>query len=165
MFLKSLLTFSLVLLFSASSFSASHSKANYILIEKSKRKLSVLNGSHVLKTYKVSLGGSPVGDKVQQGDNKTPEGIYKIELKNSHSNYYKAFRISYPDKKDIEEAAAKGVKPGGDIMIHGLPNGLGWVKKWQGLYDWTRGCIALSNEEIDEIWDMVDVGTTVEIKP
>jgi murein L,D-transpeptidase YafK len=140
-------------------------RANLIRIEKAARTMTLLRGDQVLKTYKVALGGNPIGDKVQEGDRKTPEGRYAITYKNTKSRYHLSLRISYPDATDIAEAERLGVSPGGDIMIHGLPNGFGAAGANHLLRDWTDGCVAVTNEEIEDIWQIVDLGTEVDIRP
>lgn len=119
----------------------------------------------ILKKYKIALGRNPIGPKEQQGDNKTPEGPYTIKRKNSNSSFYLSLEISYPNKQDKLRAQKKGVHPGNNIMIHGIMNGLGWIGKTHLLTDWTKGCIALTNEEIKEIFDNTPVGTPVIIYP
>lgn len=119
-----------------------------------------------LKSYEIALGGNPVGHKTQEGDEKTPEGSYKISARKEDSAYHRSLRISYPDKKDVEQAEKRGVSPGGDIMIHGIRNGFGWIGSWHLIYDkWTDGCIAVTNDEIEEIWQLVKDDTPIEIKP
>lgn len=140
-------------------------KADRILILKAKRELTLFQHGKPLKTYEVSLGGSPIGDKHCQGDQRTPEGTYRIELKNRQSRFHRALRVSYPNATDIKEARKLGCNPGGDIMIHGLGKGFGYLGKLHLARDWTLGCIAVTNEEIEEIWAAVDVGTVVEIRP
>ncbi len=139
-------------------------KADKILIEKEKRQLYLLKNGKKLKNYRISLGFNPVGHKEKQGDGKTPEGLYKIELKNPNSNYHFSLKVSYPNKTDREHAKEMGVSPGGDIMIHGLPNGFN-IGNMQRMVDWTAGCIAVTNNEIEEIEQLVDVGTPIEILP
>jgi murein L,D-transpeptidase YafK len=136
-----------------------------ILVEKSKRRLHVISNGTIVKTYKISLGRNPLGDKQFEGDRKTPEGLYYINDKNPHSQYHKNMGISYPNRQDREEARILGKKPGGQIKIHGLKNGRGWIGKLHLLKDWTFGCIALSNSEMDELYAAVKVGTPIEIKP
>jgi murein L,D-transpeptidase YafK len=136
-----------------------------ILIEKSKRTMSLMSGSEVLKTYKVALGGQPIGAKDRQGDHKTPEGIYFIDRKIRNSQFHKALLISYPNAADRERARKLGVAPGSAVEIHGLGAKWGWVGSQHRLRDWTDGCIAVTNEEIDEIWPLVSAGTVVEIRP
>ncbi|MEI7669787.1 MAG: L,D-transpeptidase family protein [Pseudomonadota bacterium] len=141
--------------------------ATKIVVYKSEHKMELLDkNKKLLKTYKISLGGNPKGAKTQQGDQKTPEGIYSISGRNENSHFYKSLRISYPNEYDIEQARERGVSPGGDVMIHGLPKGIGWVGSMHRLYDtWTAGCIAVTNDEIDEIWKLVTSGTIIAIKP
>jgi murein L,D-transpeptidase YafK len=132
---------------------------------KKERTLQLLNRGNVIKTYKVALGGDPVGPKTQQGDHKTPEGVYRLDSRNLHSKFHKAIHISYPNARDREAARKKGVSPGGDVFLHGLPNGYGRIGNSHRLKDWTDGCIAVTNAEIDEIWRMVSDGTPIEIRP
>ena len=136
-----------------------------IVIEKSARKLSVLANGKTLKSYRVALGRSPVGAKQQEGDNKTPEGVYKIDGRNPQSNFHLALHVSYPSDEDKTRAAERGVPAGFDIMIHGIQNGRGWIGAFHRLNDWTAGCIALTDEEIEELWRVTPDGTTVEIRP
>ena len=150
---------------SASGESAPLGKADRILIVKSERRLTLLRDGKPLKSYLVALGGEPVGDKHCQGDNRTPEGIYRIDFKKWNSQFHHALHVSYPDAGDIAEAKRRGCSPGGDIMIHGLAPSFAKVGALHRLSDWTLGCIAVTNEEIDEIWAAVDAGTTVEIRP
>lgn len=140
-------------------------KADRILILKAKRELTLFHNGKPLKTYEVSLGASPVGDKQCQGDNRTPEGTYRIELKNRHSRFHRSLRVSYPNARDVAESRRRGCSPGGDIMIHGLGKSFGYLGKLHLASDWTLGCIAVTNEEIEEIWAAVDVGIVVEIRP
>lgn len=139
--------------------------ADRIVIVKSSRTMTLLNAGKVLKTYKVALGGSPTGGKERQGDEKTPEGEYKIDSRNSHSQFHLALHVSYPNAADRERARRLGVDPGGDIMIHGLPQAWAWLGAAHRQRDWTLGCIAVTNQEIEEIWQLVPVGTAVEIRP
>jgi murein L,D-transpeptidase YafK len=140
-------------------------KADRILILKSERKLTLYREDKPLKTYLVALGGSPIGDKQCQGDQRTPEGTYRIELKNQASRFHLSLRVSYPDATDRADARKRGCSPGGDIMIHGLGKGFGYLGKLHRASDWTLGCVAVTDEEIEEIWAAVDVGTAVEIRP
>ena len=140
-------------------------QADRIVIVKSTRTLTLLREGKVLKTYKVALGGQPVGAKDRQGDNKTPEGRYTIDSRNQHSQFHLSLHISYPSAADRQRARRLGVNPGGDIFIHG------GTPAWTGpaaerrILDWTLGCVAVTNAEIEEIWAMVKVGTRVEIRP
>jgi len=140
-------------------------KVDRIVVEKSKRILTLMSGTKSLKKYKVALGGQPVGAKDRQGDHKTPEGIYSVDAKNPNSQFYKALHISYPSQADRANARKLGVSAGGDVEIHGLGAKWGWLGAKHRLTDWTDGCIALTNEEIDEIYPLIKVGTTVEIRP
>jgi len=136
-----------------------------VLITKQQRQLSLYAGSDLIKTYRVAMGGNPVGPKLMQGDKKTPEGIYTIDSKNRNSRYHQALHISYPNADDRKRAKALGAAPGGDIMIHGIKKGYAWVGSLQADLDWTQGCIAVTDEEIEEIFRLVPIGTVVEIRP
>jgi murein L,D-transpeptidase YafK len=140
-------------------------KADAILILKKDHMMELLAGGKVIRTYEVALGQGGLAPKVRQGDGRTPEGHYIIDAKYASSEYHKALHISYPNAEDRKRAAKLGVSPGGSILIHGLPNGKGYVGAAHRLYDWTLGCIAVTDEEIDEIWELVPVGTPVEIRP
>jgi len=136
-----------------------------VLVEKRERRLSLLSKGNVLRSYKIALGGDPVGPKERQGDNKTPEGTYIIDARNRDSGYHLSLHISYPNERDAKRAKALGVSPGGNISIHGLKNGFSWVGDSHRESDWTRGCIAVTDEEIEEIATLVPIGTTIEIRP
>jgi murein L,D-transpeptidase YafK len=136
-----------------------------VVVLKKERTLELLSGGKVIKSYKVALGGNPLGPKTRQGDHKTPEGVYVLDSRNSHSQFHKAIHISYPHARDRAAARAKGVSPGGDVFVHGLPNGYGWVGGSHRMKDWTDGCIAVTNQEIEEIWKAVADGTPIEIRP
>jgi len=142
-----------------------YAKADKILVEKAERRLTLFFNDQVLKTYKIALGGNPIGPKEQQGDNKTPEGVYFIDAKNKDSQYHLSLHISYPNASDRQRAQELGVSPGGDIMIHGIKNGFSWVGGFHSEVDWTKGCIAVTDEEIEEIDKLAPIGTIVEIKP
>ncbi len=139
--------------------------ADKILIEKNRRRLTLISKGEVLKTYKIALGGNPIGAKERQGDNKTPEGTYIIDSRNKDSLYHLSLHISYPNEKDKQRAKELGVSPGGDIMIHGIKNSFSSVGNLHTEVDWTKGCIAVSDEEIVEIEKLVPNGTIVEIRP
>jgi tetratricopeptide (TPR) repeat protein len=139
--------------------------ADRVLIEKKARRLTLFSKGEAIKTYRIALGGNPVGPKERQGDNKTPEGTYTIESRNRNSDYHLSLRLSYPDEKDKRHAKALGVSPGGDIMIHGIKNGLSWVGGFHTGIDWTQGCIAVTNKEMEEIARLTPNGTPVEIRP
>jgi murein L,D-transpeptidase YafK len=140
-------------------------RADKVIVFKQQRLLVLLQGDRTIKTYHVALGGDPKGPKQQEGDHRTPEALYLLDRRNEHSRFYRSIHISYPNMEDRRNAAARGVSPGGDIMVHGLPNGLGWIGSAHRARDWTDGCIAVTNEEMDEIWRVVPDGTPIEIKP
>lgn len=146
--------------------SSSICRAVKLVIDKSDRELKLYYANEWQKTYKIKLGFNPVGKKIKRNDGKTPEGLYHVSYKNSKSQYYKAFAVSYPNAEDKARAAALGVDPGGDIMIHGLENKSGFagkVKHW--IKDWTAGCIALTDAEMDELWKVVSEGALIDIRP
>ena len=136
-----------------------------IVIEKKARQLILISKGEVLKTYKIALGGNPNGPKERQGDNKTPEGTYVIDSRNRGSRYHLSLHISYPNERDKKRAKELGVSPGGNIMIHGIKNGYSWVGDAHTEVDWTKGCIAVTDEEIEEIDKIAPKGTIVEIRP
>jgi len=140
-------------------------KADSILILKKEHVLELLAGGKVIRTYKVALGRGGLAPKEREGDGRTPEGHYVIDSRNEVSHYHRALHVSYPNAEDRKRAARQGVAPGGAIMIHGLPNGIEKVGAAHRVYDWTLGCVAVTDEEIDEIWKLVPVGTPVEIRP
>ena len=146
-------------------FSLRTEPADKVLIEKKERRLTLLSRGEVIKSYRIALGANPVGPKERQGDNKTPEGTYIIESRNGNSAYHLSLRISYPNEMDRLRAKELGVSPGGDIMIHGLKNGFSWVGASHSNTDWTNGCIAVTDEEMEEIYKLVPNGTIVEIRP
>jgi murein L,D-transpeptidase YafK len=134
-------------------------------VEKAARRLTLFAGSMPLKTYRVALSRAPIGPKAQEGDQRTPEGIYSIDRRKEDSAFHRALHISYPNPSDLTQATQRGVAPGGDIMIHGLPNGRGWIGKLHRVRDWTSGCIAVTDAQIEEIWRAVPDGTPIEIRP
>lgn len=154
-----------IFLLSVLGFSTAKPQADLIVVEKAKRTMTLMSGNTVLKCYLVALGGHPVGAKERQGDRKTPEGSYVIESKNARSQFHLSLRISYPNVADRERARKLGVNPGGDIFIHGLAPSFSRIGALHRKVDWTDGCIAVTDQEIEEIWKLVRVGTKVEIKP
>lgn len=147
-------------------------KVDRLLVLKSTREMFLLSRGLIVKKYQVSMGfGFALGPKIQDGDGRTPEGIYRVTALQTKSNYHLALRLSYPQLSDIEYAQKYGLKPGSDIMIHGLPDrpidhlDPEQIKKIQGQQNWTRGCIAVTNSEIEEIFSFVETGTEVEICP
>ncbi|HNT43587.1 MAG TPA: L,D-transpeptidase family protein [Syntrophorhabdaceae bacterium] len=139
--------------------------ADKLLVEKKARRLTLLSKGQILRTYKIALGGNPEGPKEREGDGKTPEGSYIIDGRNTRSGYHLSLHISYPNEKDRKRAKELGVSPGAQIMIHGMKNGLGWIGPFHTLYNWTQGCIAVTDAEIDEIAPLVPNGTPIEIRP
>ena len=142
-----------------------NAKANRVVVEKSRRVLSLYSGDTLLKNYKIALGSNPKGHKQQQGDSRTPEGEYVIDYRNPQSSYHLSLHVSYPNKEDKKRAAERGVSPGGDIFIHGLAPKFARVGAIHTALDWTDGCIAVSNKEIEELWRAVPDGTPIEIRP
>lgn len=136
-----------------------------VVVLKSKRELHVFAKGKRLKVYHVALGTHPVGHKQYEGDGKTPEGLYTINDRNPNSDYHKNLGISYPNAADRDSALAKGLSPGGDVKIHGLRNGFGAIGNMHRTRDWTAGCIAVTDEEIDELYRAVKIGSPIRIKP
>ncbi|HWA05150.1 MAG TPA: L,D-transpeptidase family protein [Ignavibacteria bacterium] len=141
----------------------SGSVSDSIVVFKSERKLLLYYRGKYLKTYSISLGDSPIGHKEKEGDEKTPEGLYSISGRNPNSKYHLSLRISYPNEQDKLNAEKNGYSPGGDIMIHGLPNSTGFLEDYYVNNDWTDGCIAVTNDEIEEIWGAVKDRTPIYI--
>jgi len=139
--------------------------ADSIVVEKGRHTMTLFSAGMAVRTYRVALGTQPKGDKVKKGDNRTPEGTYFIDFKNPNSKYHKALHISYPDALHSARANALGVSPGGDIMIHGLPPRFASVGAEHAQYDWTEGCIAVTDREIEEIWSAIPTGAPIHIKP
>jgi len=137
-------------------------RADRVVIEKQAGRLTLFKNGEALKSYAVALGWSP-GKKERQGDRRTPEGRYKVIGRHAESRYYLAFRLSYPNASDTKRAWEQGRSPGGDIMIHGLPPAWSWVGRWHSLINWTEGCIAVTNPQMDELWRAVPLGTEVVI--
>jgi murein L,D-transpeptidase YafK len=140
-------------------------QADSVVILKKDHLLELFRKGKLMRTYKVALGQGGLAPKTREGDARTPEGNYVIDARNAASAYHKALHISYPNADDRRRAAKLGVSPGGAVMIHGLPNGKGWVGPAHRMYDWTLGCVAVTDDEIDEIWKRVPVGTRVAIRP
>jgi murein L,D-transpeptidase YafK len=155
-----LLTFAVV-----SVFAAVHEKVDRVVVLKREHKLLLLNGDRVIKIYGIALGRGGLLPKQRQGDRRTPEGLYEIDRRNRASSFHRALHINYPNEADLERARALGITPGADIMIHGITNGMGWVGPSHRITDWTDGCIAVTDAEIEEIWSLVRDGTPVEIRP
>jgi murein L,D-transpeptidase YafK len=140
-------------------------KADQVLVVKGEYRLYLMQNGKVMQSFPVTFGANPKGHKQQQGDERTPEGQYSLGYKNPNSSFYKSVHISYPNARDREGASKRGVSPGGDIMIHGQPNGWGRWSPVIQLFNWTDGCIALSNKNMDIIWESVSPGIPIEIRP
>jgi len=139
-------------------------KADLVVVRKCARVLELYAQDSLLKSYRVSLGGDPIGPKRAEGDGRTPEGAYVLDYRKSDSSFHRALHISYPSETDAVLARASGLDPGGLIMVHGLPNGLGLLGRLHRLVDWTDGCVAVTNPEIEEIWAAVADGTQIKIE-
>ncbi len=140
--------------------------ATSILVEKGPRRLTLFHGNEPIRTYEVSIGRNPVGHKQREGDSRTPEGKYVIDGKKRSSRFHWALHISYPNAQDKAAGARNGVRQlGGDIEVHGLPDALAWIGPLHRLINWTDGCVAVTNAEIEEIYPLVDTGTPIEIRP
>jgi len=140
-------------------------RADALLVVKSEHRLYVMRDGQPLRSYPIALGLSPVGPKRQEFDFRTPEGRYVIDARRTNSHYFRALHVSYPNPEDLKQAAERHVSPGGDIMIHGLPNVLHKPLSYYQTQDWTNGCIALSNDDLLEVWAMVRERTPLEIRP
>lgn len=141
-------------------------KITAVLVKKSERSLYLLHDGQVVKKYRIMLGPRPKGPKLLEGDERTPEGRYTLDFKNSNSRFYKSIRVSYPNQHDLERARKYNTDPGGSIMIHGMKNS--WNEKTMAhaeKFNWTDGCIAVKNSDMDEIWDAIEIGTPIEIQP
>jgi murein L,D-transpeptidase YafK len=139
--------------------------ADYIVVEKSIRTMTLFANQLPIRTFKISLGADPQGHKQREGDERTPEGIYRIDYRNGQSIAHRSLHISYPNEEDKARAKKAGNRPGGNIMIHGITKGYGWLGPLHRFFDWTDGCIGVTNAEIEEIWNLVPNGTTIEIRP
>ena len=155
----------LLLLLTRLAYGGELPKADAVLVRKNERKMYLLKNEKPFREYKVVLGANPKGHKQQKGDERTPEGQYVLDYKKSDSDFYKAIHISYPNDDDRKRAWKSGVNPGGSIMIHGQKNELSWLSFISQSLDWTNGCIAVKNHDMDEIWKAVCVGTPITIEP
>jgi murein L,D-transpeptidase YafK len=140
-------------------------RADRVIVIKHERSLLLQAGGMTMKRYRIALGQNPEGHKQAQGDGRTPEGLYRIDWRNPRSRFHRSLHVSYPNADDRQRAARAQVNPGGDIMIHGLPARLGWIGPLHRLLDWTDGCVAVTNAEVDELWRAVADGTPIEIRP
>ena len=137
----------------------------FVLVLKRARRMLLLGNDRVLREYEIALGRHPHGPKRNHGDGRTPEGRYRLDWRIENSIYHRALHVSYPNEADLEFARKAGLDTGGGVMIHGLPPDARWVGGTHSDYDWTNGCIAVSDDEMDEIWGLVDDGTPIEIRP
>lgn len=140
-------------------------RGDRLVVEKAAHRMTLYSGDSVLRVYRVALGRGGAADKVREGDNRVPEGRFRIDHRVERSGYHRALHVSYPDAAHTARARALGVSPGGDIMVHGIRNGFGWVGPLHRLVDWTRGCVAVTNPEIEELWRAVPNGAAIEIRP
>ena len=138
--------------------------ADRIVVDKTRHIMTLYNHEQPVRSYAIALGRGGLDTKSREGDNRTPEGQYRIDGRNPRSAFHLSLHISYPEARDVAKAAAHGENPGGDIMIHGIRNGFGWVGASQRWLDWTAGCIAVTNREMEEIWRVVPDGTPIEIR-
>lgn len=139
-------------------------KVDKVIVQKTKHIMTLHEGDKIIRSYKISIGGGGLERKQFRGDNKTPEGLYIIDGRNEKSAFYRSLHISYPSPADTQNAKSQGRDPGDNIMIHGMRNGLGWIGSLHRLVDWTAGCIAVTDAEMDEIWTLVPNGTPIEIQ-
>lgn len=139
--------------------------ADAVLVVKSERKLYLLRGGQPYRSYKIALGLNPEGHKEREGDYRTPEGRYELDMRNTRSEFFLSIRVSYPNERDVQNARRNRTRPGGSIMIHGLPNVPKRSAEYYRRTDWTDGCIALSNEDMLEVWLLTRPYTPIEIRP
>ncbi len=139
--------------------------ADEVIIDKSDRELYLLNKGEIFRTFKIALGIRPEGHKQEEGDFKTPEGRYLLDIRNENSDFFLSIHVSYPDSEDRQEAKKNGVNPGGAIMIHGQPNAPTRTEAYYRTQDWTNGCIAVSNSDMIDIWLMTGHNVPIEIRP
>jgi murein L,D-transpeptidase YafK len=156
---------SLLLLSGFASAADPPNRIDQVVVYKRQRKMVLLSHGNEIKQLRIALGEDPIGPKQQEGDHRTPEGSYILDARNAHSQFYKAFHISYPNAKDRETAKKLGVNPGGEIMLHGTPRQFLPQKSGDPPDDWTDGCIAVTNEQMDDLWTILPVGTPIEIRP
>ena len=156
---------SFLLLVSGATSASNFPVADGVVIDKSDRVLHLLDDGEIIRTFKVALGMRPAGDKEREGDQKTPEGSYRLDTRNPNSDFFLSIHVSYPDASDRAAANAKGVPPGGAIMIHGQPNDPSRSEAYYKTQDWTNGCIAVSNSDMIDIWLMTGDNTPIEIRP
>jgi murein L,D-transpeptidase YafK len=164
-FITALIFFSLPANAQSDNTPESELQADYLLVEKSFKRLTLYSNDIPIKTYDIALGRNPKGPKLLEGDMRTPEGRYIIDARNPDSKYHLSLHISYPNEIDQQITTLARVAPGGSIMIHGTGDAYAWMGKFHDVIDWTDGCIAVTNEEIEEIWQLVPDGTPIDIRP
>lgn len=155
----------IILLLFISQIALAEPSVTRVRVLKNDHKLQLLDGENLLREFHVVFGANPKGHKMQEGDERTPEGTYTLDYKKTDSAFYRAIHISYPNAKDTASAQSRGVKPGGQVMIHGQKNGLGWLSFISQHFNWTNGCVAMSNEDMAIVWAQVKEGTPIEILP
>lgn len=163
--LASRLVLACLVLFSSTCLGGANQKADFVLVDKSERRLYLYRQNRPFATFPVAFGANPAGHKQQEGDERTPEGRYTLDYKKADSGYYRAIHISYPNRGDAAAARRRGVSPGGFVMIHGQKNGFGWASFLTQRFNWTNGCVALSDDHMEAVWQSVAVGTPIEIRP
>ncbi len=140
-------------------------RADRVVVSKSSRTLTLYRGNKLLRSYRISLGRNPQGPKQREGDGRTPEGSFTLDYRKENSSFHRALHISYPTPDYAAAARGRAINPGGLIMVHGLRSGLGGLGRLHTFFDWTDGCVAVTNHEIDEIWRVVPDGTPIVIEP
>lgn len=162
---KYIISAALVFIALPSNIAVAENKADLVIVRKSEEKLYLQRNGNTFASFPVAFGGNPKGHKQKEGDERTPEGKYVLDSKNSKSSFYKSIHISYPNARDTTAAKASGVNPGGLIMVHGQKNGFAWLAPVVQWFNWTDGCVAQKNADMDIVWDAVDAGTPIEIYP
>ncbi len=155
----------LIALLGGCNLAQANEKAELVLVKKAEKKLLLISAGRPFREFRIALGPVPRGHKIEAGDQRTPEGEYVLDRKKEKSNFYKAIHISYPNDFDREQASQRGVNPGGSIMIHGQPNVKTWPEEIAQTFNWTDGCIAVTDSQMDEIWEAVEAGTPIKIQP
>jgi len=154
----------IVLSFSVSPFLSAVAGIDLVKVDKSESKMYLIENEIVIKEYHVAFGANPKGHKLQEGDEKTPEGTYTLDYKKEDSSFYRSMHVSYPNQSDLDDAENRGVSAGGLIMVHGQRNKFGWLSGITQRFNWTNGCIALTNSEMDEFMSLIEVGTKIQIE-
>lgn len=153
-----------ILITSSVSYASADNKIDLVRVDKSKRRMYLIRQDVVVHEFRIALGARPKGHKLWEGDQRTPEGLYLLDFVIEHSSFYRSIHIDYPNQNDIEWANYKGINPGGDIKIHGIKNGDKRKPEYVQSFDWTNGCIAITNDEMDTLLSVVDPGTPILIE-